>query len=111
MDWQEGPRMKNFTYRRNGESGFLVFFGGISCDRLEEFRQALLLSMHNSKRLIVDLSNVTWLDPNCLQPICKTLKSARRLNRQIVLLGQYGNVFRNAAMEAGCVFHAQCVMH
>lgn len=102
--------MKDFTYRQVGDSVFLTFFGEITCKRVESFREVLSMSANAADRVVIDFSRVSRLDPRCLQSICKALRNIRELNKKIVLIGQYGEVFRKAEIEAGCIMDSGCVL-
>jgi len=102
--------MKSFTYRLVGETGFITFSGEITCERAGEFRELLGMSVLNSDRVVIDFTKVSRIDPNCLQSICNTLKDIQMEGKQVLLIGQYGAVFKKAEMEAGCIMHSGCVL-
>ncbi len=76
-------RMLNVSFQRLHDAGILTFTGEIGSQHNDDFRSALMLSLSNAERVVVDFEGVSLLDRACIQTFCGALKTAKGLRKDV----------------------------
>ncbi len=91
---------------RPAANGRWQWQGEMTIQRVVELRQELMQALERTDRLLIDLSEVTEIDPACLQLLCSGHRTATALNKELTLLGsgRLGETLRHT----GFVRHVGC---
>lgn len=86
----------NCKYENFGETGLLTFDGELNAQCSDDLMEVLMVSLGNSEHLVVDLENVTVLDPSCLKLFSIASRTSSRLKKRLTLTGDKAVEFRQA---------------
>ncbi|MFA5354182.1 MAG: STAS domain-containing protein [Thermodesulfovibrionales bacterium] len=76
--------MLNFSFERSHDAGILTFRGDITSRHNEDFKSALMVSISNAERVVVNFHEVSVFDRICLQTFCTAVRMAKRLRKSFV---------------------------
>ncbi|MFA5354620.1 MAG: STAS domain-containing protein [Thermodesulfovibrionales bacterium] len=75
--------MLSFSFQRQQGAGILTFSGDISSHHNEDFKSALMISISNSDKVVVNFDEVSAFDRICVQTFCAAVKIAKRLKKEL----------------------------
>lgn len=75
--------MLNVSFQKLRGAGILTFTGEIRSQHNDDFKSALMISLTNSEKVVVDFEEVSILDRICIQTFCAALKMARKLKKEL----------------------------
>ena len=75
--------MLSFSFQRQQGAGILTFSGEISSHHNDDFKSALMISISNSDKVVVNFDEVSAFDKICVQSFCATVKAAKRLKKEL----------------------------
>ncbi len=84
----------NFRFEKRDGMGLLTFKGEFTEDRADDIRSVFVISLYNSKQLVLNLEKVTRVDPSCFQLLCRLCNLSRALNKRLTLTGVRPEIFR-----------------
>jgi anti-anti-sigma regulatory factor len=87
----------NFSFEQQGYIGVLKFYGKLTLKRVSELTEALILSLHNTDYLVVNLQNVSVSNCASLVPILSAHNNAKRQNKSLTLIGVDNEAIKCAA--------------
>lgn len=74
----------DFSFMQSQGVGILVLSGDLKPGCVDDFRQALMVSLSNSERVIVNLKKVSEFDSACIRVFCKALKTSKKLKKHVI---------------------------
>ncbi len=77
--------MLSFSFQRQQGAGILSFSGEISSHHNDDFRSALMLSINNADKVVVNFDEVSAFDRICLQTLYSAVKMAKRLKKDLII--------------------------
>jgi anti-anti-sigma factor len=84
----------NFTFEKSGTVGYLPLHGELTVQRADCVREALMMTLNNTDFLVVDFTNVTSLDPFCLQLFCMAYNASLKSGKHLMLTGVRPGIFK-----------------
>ena len=76
--------MLNFSFQRQQDAGILLFSGEITSQYNDDFKSALMMSISNSDKVVINFDDVSTFDRICLQTLCTAVKMAKRLKKNLI---------------------------
>ncbi len=98
--------MMQLTMQNAGALGVLTLHGRLSRLNAEELRARLISSLDCVDRLIVNCDQVTAVDMTCLQLLCTAYRVSQLMNKDFIIAGDRGALFRKAVGADG---NANCI--
>ena len=78
----------NYTFENSGETGLLVLDGELNAQCTDDLMEILMMSLSNSKHLVVDLDSVTLLDPSCHKLFNIACRTSSLLKKKVTFTGK-----------------------
>jgi len=92
--------------RNSGTLGVLTLHGSLNERNAEELRSRLIAGIDCADRLIVNCDQVTAVDMICLQLLCTAYRVSQAMNKDFIIAGDRGFLFRKAVGTTG---YANCI--
>lgn len=77
----------NWTLKKSGGAGILVFHGRLSSDSAYEIKHAIMKYISDHDRIFFDFRKVTEMDCSLIKVFCEACRISRKLGKSPVLLG------------------------
>lgn len=100
--------MINFTFARTGNIGTLTFYGELGHKHVNELKAALMISLNNADHLVVNLVDVTRIDPSCLHSIASARRMSSGLHKRLTFTGIRDGIFDQTIPDEGAG-HTDCI--
>jgi len=81
----------NYTYENSGETGILTLNGELNAQCTDDLMEVLMMSLSNSKHLVVDIDSVTALDPSCHKLFSIACRTSSLLKKKVTFTGKKAN--------------------
>ncbi len=97
-----------FQDQSTGKQAEVTLDGDLTVNRAEEIRMLFIKALIDADRVVVNFGSVADADLSCLQLLCSAHRSASRMNRRLMLSGDWPEAFKKAVDAAGYLRHTGC---
>ncbi|MFC1549582.1 hypothetical protein ACFL4R_01780 [Nitrospirota bacterium] len=102
--------MLEYKSHKSGRMGMLVFEGALDEKCYKNMESILMMAVINEEYILLDLTEVTCVNLDCLKLLCTTHRTASLLNRRLKVLGAKRDVFMSALNDSRYCRHVHCVL-
>ncbi len=100
--------MRGFTYEQSGTAGVLNLEGALTIQQAGDLKDALLRSLSSAEQVSLHLEKVTDIDIAGLQILCSAYRTARAMNKSLILAGGLSDALKKAVDDSGYSCRAGC---
>jgi anti-anti-sigma factor len=93
--------MADIKVEKKGKETTLIVNGEMTITYAGALRDALIKSLENAERVILDLEDVTAVDLSCLQLLCSAHRTSVQAEKSVELKSAPLGVLKQVACEAG----------
>lgn len=113
MEWypysMSTERFENLIFEQSNDTAILTFNGDLTTEDCDRLRSALMSSIENSDRVVVNFERVINVDSICLQILCMARRISRRLKKFMILTGKSTAVVEQGLESNNCICLMDCI--
>lgn len=101
-------KFENLIFEQSSDTTILTFNGDLTTEDCDRLRFALMSSIENSDRVVVNFEKAINVDPICLDILCTAKRISRRLKKFMILTGNFTAVIRQRLGSNSCDCFMDC---
>jgi anti-anti-sigma regulatory factor len=101
-------KFENLRFKQSNDTAILTFNGDLTIEDCDRLRSALMSSIENSERIVVNFERAINVDSICLQILCMARRISRRLKKFMILTGKSTAVVRQRLESNSCNCFLDC---
>lgn len=101
-------KFENLIFEQSNDTAILTLNGDLTKEDCDRLRSALMRSIENSNRVVVNFERAINVDSICLQILCMARRISRRLKKFMILTGKSTAVGRQRLESNGCNCFLDC---
>lgn len=101
-------KFENLIFEQSNDTAILTFKGDLTTEDCDRLRYALMSSIENSDRVVVNFEKAINIDSICLQILCMARRISRRLKKFMILNGKFTAVIRQRLESNSCNCFLDC---
>jgi anti-anti-sigma regulatory factor len=102
-------KFEHLMLEQSNDTAILTLNGDLTKEDCDRLRSALMRSIENSNRVVVNFERAINVDSICLQILCMARRISRRLKKFMILTGKSTVVDRQRLESNGCSCFLDCV--
>ena len=112
MEWysyhMSTEKFENIRFEQSNNTTILTFTDDLTTKDRDKLIAALMSSIENSDRVVVNFEKAINVDSTCLWLLCMAKKIARRLKKFMILTGKFTAVVRQRLESNSCSCFIDC---
>lgn len=101
-------KFENLIFEQSNDTVILTFNGDLTTKDCDRLRSALMISIENSNRVVVNFERAIKVDSICLQILCMAIRISRKLKKFMLLTGKSIAVARQRLESNSCSCLLDC---